>query len=268
MDDDAIPAPRDGAAILVDRESLHRRTPGWAAAAVESLDRAMVDLLLPFPCTFGVDAYRRNALRFVFVDDACGAAGLTKLATSLSAYLAISHTLGKVTSLLAFLDTSSWCTTMVDHERQFWRILQHLHDVDTHPWPGEYPQDPDSPRWEFCYGGVAMFVVCATPAHQGRRSRQAHCMLMTFQPRFVFDGLEHGTAAGDAARRIIRRRLAAYDDVPVYPHLAGYGQPGTREWRQYFITDSNEDVLRRCPLRLGRARVATALPEIEIEGAR
>lgn len=237
-------------AALLDRELLRSQTPAWASTAVDRLCRDMESTSPPFPCTFGVEAFERNTLRFAFVSEPFTDAGLDELARSLSAYLAISSTLGKVTSFIAFFNTADRLERVVDHERMFWRVLQHLHDVDRRPWPGAYPMDPGDPYWEFCFEGEAMFVVCATPAHVARRSRHAECMVVTFQPRFVFRGLEHDTPAGDAVRAIIRRRLLRYDDVPTYPFLAGYGQSDAREWRQYFLPDDNDHVLDRCPLHL------------------
>ena len=242
--------PRRDEALLIDCTSLRGRAPDWAIAAVDSLHGMMEDRLRPFPCTLGGDADKRDKLRFVFVDDPAPATGLDALALGLRQYLQICHTLGRTTSLLAFLNTTGRVTTMDDHERLFWGVLQHLHDVDAHPWPDDYPLDPEDRLWEFCFNGVAMFVVCSTPSHLLRQSRRSECMVIAFQPRFVFTGLEHDSAAGAAARRVIRGRLESFDRVPVYPHLAGYGDPSGREWRQYFLPDSNDQVLARCPLRL------------------
>ena len=250
MSDGRVARMHGAGAELLDRESLRSRTPAWASRAVDRLRRDMESKSPPFPCTFGVDAYERNTLRFAFVRDPFTTAGLDELARSLRAYLAIGSTLGRVTSFVAFLDTAGRLERVEDHQRTFWRVLQHLHDVDRSPWPDAYPMDPADPCWEFCFEGEAMFVVCATPAHHARRSRHAECMVVTFQPRFVFRGLEHDTPAGDAARTIIRRRLLRYDDVPVYPYLAGYGQPDAREWRQYFLPDDNDHVIDGCPLHL------------------
>jgi uncharacterized protein len=248
--DGRVPAMHGAGAAMLDRELLRSQAPTWAAAAVERFCRDMGNTSPPFPCTFGIDAYERNTLRFVFVHEPFADEGLDELARSLSAYLAISSTLGKVTSFLAFLNTAGRLEGLADHQRMFWHVLQHLHDVDRRPWPGAYPMDPADPNWEFCFEGEAMFVVCATPAHVARRSRQAGCMVVTFQPRFVFRGLEHDTPAGNAARAIIRRRVVSYDDIPIYPFLAGYGQLDAREWRQYFLPDDNDHILDRCPLHL------------------
>ena len=86
-------------------------------------------------------------------------------------------------------------------------------------------------------------------------------MLITFQPRWVFEGLEGHTRRGRSARELIRRRLATYDDVPAHPSLGDYGAPDTREWRQYFLPDAEESPSGRCPFHAapGRGRAAGKL---------
>jgi hypothetical protein len=73
-------------------------------------------------------------------------------------------------------------------------------------------------------------------------------MMITFQPRPVFDGLDADTPAGQRARKIIRGRLATYDAVPAHSALGPYGDPAHREWRQYFLPDATDTVPARCPL--------------------
>jgi FPC/CPF motif-containing protein YcgG len=130
----------------------------------------------------------------------------------------------------------------------FWDLLTSAHAYDPEPWPEDIPVDPEDSRWEFCFGGMPMFVVANTPAHRDRASRAFDYFAVTFQPRFVFDDLAGGTTLGDNARRIIRQRLVDYDHTPRTPLLGDYGAGGNREWRQYFLDDDNaDDGGPRCP---------------------
>ena len=128
-------------------------------------------------------------------------------------------------------------------------LLQFLHERDPSPWPREVPRDSDDPMWEFSFGGDSIFVVCNTPAHKLRKSRSSLGFMITLQPRWVFEGLESDTARGAAARRVIRKRLRAFDDVDPSPELGDYGDPENREWRQYFLLDENKPFESGCPFR-------------------
>jgi len=109
--------------------------------------------------------------------------------------------------------------------------------------------DPEQDYWEFCFAGTPMFVVCNTPSHGRRRSRSGAGLTITFQPRWVFAGLEGDSVAGKNARRTIRARIDRYDALPPSPRLGIYGAAGNREWQQYFLPDDNATTTPdRCPL--------------------
>ncbi len=200
----------------------------------------------PFPCTFGVAALKRGGLRFTFVESPSDERSLLGLRDALLAYMESYRPLGRLTSFVAFFRPVGIERTLRAYERDFWRVLQFLHDHDPCPWPAEVPVEVEEPRWEFSFGGEPVFVVCNTPAHRARRSRRSAGMLIAFQPRWVFEGLEGHTARGRAAREVIRRRLDSYDDVPADPSLGDYGDPENREWRQYFLPDAEETTSARC----------------------
>lgn len=67
--------------------------------------------------------------------------------------------------------------------------------------------------------------------------------MVTFQPRWVFDSLK---ASGRNSRKIVREKISTYDDVAVFPGLGLYGHLDNREWRQYFIPDSNDTQHKEC----------------------
>jgi FPC/CPF motif-containing protein YcgG len=46
---------------------------------------------------------------------------------------------------------------------------------------------------------------------------------------------------------MIRERVEAYDEVPIYPELGYYKDPRNREWKQYGIPDGDEPRRTRCP---------------------
>jgi FPC/CPF motif-containing protein YcgG len=223
--------------------------PDWGPERVEVLIATILSAESPFPCTLAVSAAKREALRFAFVDgpEPDYWAGLPAI---LREYFDIYQSLGRDTSLAVIFRPEGKLLSMDEYRQRFWSVLNYLHHADGEPWPAEVPTDPASSRWEFSFGGVPMFVVCNTPAHDRRRSRYSPDFLITFQPRWVFEGLESHSPRGASVRRAIRRRLRAYDGVDPSPLLGSYGDIGNQEWRQYFLDDDNTAEVGpapRCP---------------------
>ena len=229
------------------------RTPrenAWEQASALNFQRRMFDADTPFPCIFGVDALRKATLRYSFVarnDDQ-----VRTLATALRDFVELAPLLGSRTSLVAFFEDTPLPRTVDEYREEFWQLLQGVHDLDSEPWPADISPDTEHETWEFAYAGMPMFVVVNTPAHERRASRHFDTLMVTFQPRFVFDDIAEDSKQGRNARTIIRGRLKDYDQVPASPLLASYGTPGNREWPQYFLEDDNFPVEAGCPMHVKR----------------
>jgi uncharacterized protein len=199
-----------------------------------------------YPCAFGVEAFRHDGLRFVFVEGDEDPDDLAEPARALARFVRVSRDFGRYVSLVAFFAPPEEERALSDWERAFWRVLRLLRDHDQDPWPDEIPMEPEHDYWEFCFAGTPMFVVCNTPAHGRRRSRSSAGLMITFQPRWVFDGLDGDSIAGRNARRTIRARIERYDALPPSPRLGIYGAVGNREWQQYFLPDDNKTTSESC----------------------
>lgn len=228
------------------------RQPAWGADTIDRFCRDLEDGHSPFPCTFAVSAFRQGHLRFAFINSAIDETTWELLPELLAQYVTTSREIARITSFVVFFRLDGLRRGLDWYEERLWTILQYLHRHDPRSWPADLSEDPEDPRWEFAFAGQPIFVVCNTPAHHQRRSRWSTELTITFQPRSVFEGLEAETVRGQAARRTIRRRLSQYDaPLPPSPVLGGYGEPDNREWRQYFLGDTNEEpATRRCPLRI------------------
>lgn len=211
--------------------------------------RALLSSQKPFPCTFAASAAKKGSLRFGFIDSLHDIDTWRALVDILSNYLKIYQEISRETSLAVFFSPGNKSLAMVDYYQKFWGILQFLHDNDPEAWPTSIPRQVDDGWWEFSFGGVPIFAVCSTPAHDRRKSRRSPTFLITFQPRWVFEGLEIGTPRGATARRVIRGRLRTYDEVEPSPELGAYGDGSNREWRQYFLPDDNQNSFTCCPFR-------------------
>jgi uncharacterized protein len=199
-----------------------------------------------YPCHFGRLALNRGELYAAFCDQ-----DAPPLAGRLAWFLDMSRDhLDRKLVLAAFYEPGLPVGEAVYGER-FWRTLQDLHDADTSEWPAWIPRDPEDSAWEFSFHGVPMFVFAAAPSYARRASRNAGPgLVLLFQPRNVFDGIEGGTPRGMAARQIIRTRLSQWDTVPPHPDMGDYGDPSNHEWRQYFIRDDHGRLHEKCPLQI------------------
>ncbi|GAA3738528.1 YqcI/YcgG family protein [Streptomyces tremellae] len=240
-----IPSPADGDIRRLTIGAL----PAWGAEYAQDLLGTLVAPADPFPCTFAVSAAKRNTLRFGFIDGLDDEAAWKQLPGILSAYLDQYKEISRDTSLVVFFRDEAPARGLTAYNERFWSILQYLHDEDEKPWPEGLPTDPEHHMWEFSFDGTEIFVVCNTPSHAERRSRHSPVFVITFQPRWVFEGLEPDSARGSAARRVIRTRLRRFDNVDPAPELGSYGDPENREWRQYFLPDNNDKPLTGCPFR-------------------
>ena len=236
----ALEAPTLGVARASAGSRLHKpgttALSGWRQEAAGKFNHRMIDHDRPFPCIFGVDAVKRQTLRFAFVTS--GDDEVKDLSEALKEFVAAAPDLGKRTSLVVFFERQLEASADVhEYERWFWKLLQELHELDEEPWPDEIPKDTEHSEWEFSFAGMPMFVVANTPLHEQRRSRYFEYFAITFQPRFVFDDIAGDSPQGVNARKIIRKRLRDYDSVNPPSTLGDFGAEGNKEWIQYFLPD-------------------------------
>ena len=225
----------------VDRLARERALPDWAIDSYLELRDKVADEA--FPCTFGTTALQAGEILFTFVEaderderDAL----VRELSDVLTEYARFIGGEGIVRAsmqpLAVLMPAPASCETNEDYFHHGWGLLRAVHRLDREPWPERIPTDPDTPDWSFCFGGVPLFVNFKTPCHRRRRSRRlASAYLWLMQARDGFDVVAGDTPQGRNARRIIREKLEAYDDVPVYAELAYYGDLRNREWKQYFV---------------------------------
>jgi FPC/CPF motif-containing protein YcgG len=227
--------------------SLRGQVPHWWHEAYDDLSRILTSSTQAFPCLYATRAHRNNALRFVFLNGSETDTAIAAFGKALSEYVKICHSLAPYTAFLALFGPDHEEMTLKEHHAEFWRALQRLHELDTHPWPEQIPTDPVEPLWEFCFNGEPMFVLGSGPAHVARRSRYNSVRTISFQPRFMFDELISTPVLLARARRIIRERVLEIDGFPVHPMIQMYHEDGNREWRQYVVPEDNSPIEGSCP---------------------
>ncbi|KGX86831.1 YqcI/YcgG family protein [Pontibacillus litoralis] len=221
----------------------------WKRKAFTSFTDMINDANNSYPCVLGRQGFNNNELRFCFANDPREAHTHKELAQSLKEYSKVSRSTGQYASLVLLFNTydkdfSHY--TVADYEQLFWKVLNGISANDEMEWPASIPEDPKHHKWEFCFHGEPYFAFCATPTHFTRASRYAPTFLIALQPRWVFENINDHTSFGRKIKHVIRKRLNAYDKIPIHPSLKWYGQEDNYEWQQYFLRD-DDSIPSTCP---------------------
>ncbi|WP_405776281.1 YqcI/YcgG family protein [Streptomyces sp. NBC_00859] len=222
---------------------------GWHRAALEEVTSRLADP--GFPCVFSRNAFRKQFVRFVFVEDA-GSDGIRHLAEALTEYVELSRAWdGRLDTayplVVLFSADAVTASTVADYHSFGWRVLQELHQADPEPWPEDVGKSPDSENWSMCFNGMPLFCNMSSPAHKNRRSRNlGNHFALVVNPRERFDVFAGETPSGRKVRANIRKRIHRYDGLPHSPQLGSYSA-GALEWFQYGLIDENAERSGTCP---------------------
>ncbi|EOP18035.1 MULTISPECIES: YqcI/YcgG family protein [Bacillus] len=221
----------------------------WKIHAYNSFHKSIMDNSKPFPCYFAVDSEKHGWSRYLFIDSAYDQKELLKLRDGIYEYIKTYQQIAKRTTLVIFFKPSSKQLLAEEYKKQFWNVLQFLIENDTEPWNPEIPTDPYHAKWEFCFAGEPIFVVCRAPIYAERQSRYTENGLeITLQPRGTLDDITGNTKQGKQVRKVIRKRLIAYDNISMHPDIGDYGAENSHEWKQYILPETNEESVMRCPI--------------------
>ena len=166
---------------LLGKEDFATRTdlPTWLLNEYETFHNSVTDKT--FPCYFGMGGQLKGELRYAYVtqDD------WTNLPNALKLFLALfDHPAHKRHGLFVFVEPFDKEGSLEDYRKQFWDILQYLHEVDEVAWPADSPKDPDHYLWDFRFHGEPIFVFGNAPAYKQRKTRDlGNSMVLGFQPR-------------------------------------------------------------------------------------
>jgi uncharacterized protein len=225
--------------------------PAWLPKSYATLrDQVMHP---EYPCFFGTIAERRGEMFYAFVNEK----DTSTLPATMATFAALaSRAEYRRNNIAIFFEPDAEPLSHDEYHDLFWDTLQFLHDQDPDPEADRQP-DPSQEEWEFSFGGIQMFVVCACPSFAQRHSRNlGPGMVLLFQPRAVFVDTITNKVIGRQARNQVRERLRRWDDVPPHPDLGFYGDAGNLEWKQYFLDDLDVAAVDACPFLSRRARNA------------
>ena len=230
---------------LLTKEDFQTRTdlPEWLLNEYQTFHNTVTDKT--FPCYFGMSGELKGELRYAYVtqDD------WSNLPAAVSSFLELfEDPKHKRHGLFVFVEPFETEGSIEDYRKQFWDLLQYMHDVDKTEWPAEAPRDPDHYLWDFTFDGEPIFVFGNTPAYKQRKTRHlGNAMVLGFQPRRIFEGLKGTEKGGVMSRDKVRARVEAWDHLPTHPDISHFGDPTHNEWKQFFIGDDSEPIQGKCP---------------------
>ncbi|MFC6824965.1 YqcI/YcgG family protein [Halopelagius fulvigenes] len=244
----------DKTGLLFDRSELQNaieagELTAWKKKRYTSFRETMRETR--YPCHFAVNAERNDTARYLFVGSPRDRDALFKLKEGLQQYLERYRSIAERTTLVVFFEPPDGDQSEQEYRDRFWRVLEFLNERDPEPWPSDVPEDPTDPEWEFCFCGESMFIVGRAPFYTDRKSRYTpYGLEITIQPRRVLDDISGDTTEGQRVRSIIRDRLEDYDDVSPHPDIGDYGDPDTREWKQYLLPKSDDESMSEFPFEI------------------
>ncbi|WP_410982013.1 YqcI/YcgG family protein [Bacillus cereus] len=230
---------------LLDNEGMKNRIdiPKWVSREFENFSNVVLDPT--FPCYFGLTALKKNELRYSFLshDD------WSHLPQTMLSFLQLMNERPVVRrGFFLFVEPEHEECSLEHYRAYFWKVLQYLHEEDNQLWPKQIPENPNHHLWEFSFGGEPMFAFGNAPAYKQRKTRHlGNSLIIGFQPRIIFDGLEGDRPKGSYSRQMVRERVEKWDQLPKHPNISHYGDPNHREWKQYFIGDDVEPIEGKCP---------------------
>lgn len=233
---------------LLTKEDLENNQllPDWLQAEYKIFKETVTDKT--FPCTFGMAAQRNGELRYAYIshDD------WSRLPATMEAFNQLFHEQKRLIrhGLFLFVEPEKETRSLEHYRAYFWKILQYLHDNDRYEWPKDYPKDPNHYLWNFSFANEPYFAFGNAPAYKQRKTRDlGNSLIIGFQPRRIFKGLEGTSKGGIMSREKVRKRVEAWDRLPKHPNISHYGDQDHREWKQYFIGDDSEPILGECPFK-------------------
>jgi len=235
------------ASLLLTKENFEEEgLPNWVQEEYKTFDSIINKS--DFPCTFGMSGHKKGELRYSYINHD----NWSHLPETLKSFNALFDEQKRLIrhGFFLFVEPEEEVKSLEHYRQYFWNVLQYLHDNDDQDWPAEYPKDPDNHLWAFSFAGEPYFAFGNAPCYKQRKTRDlGNSLIIGFQPRRIFEGLDGNSKAGVLSRERVRERVEKWDQLPKHPNISHYGDLEHREWKQYFIGDDAEPIQGSCPFR-------------------
>ena len=124
------------------------------------------------PCVMAQTMFRMDKVNLKIYDHFGSEEAALKILTDLNGYLA-EYEFGSddfYTFMAVFNDETRYSEEQF--EKQLWSQLQHLHNLDDHPWDPKVSSDPESRKFSFSLLGEAFYIVGMHPG-SSRKARRS-----------------------------------------------------------------------------------------------
>ncbi|SDJ09731.1 YqcI/YcgG family protein [Salimicrobium halophilum] len=220
-----------------------QRLPDWFLEEYETFTTIVTNPT--FPCFFGMRAQQKGELRYTYLEKGEWNHFPDTVEDFLNLFKkpdAPRH------GLFIFVKPEEKEKSLEFYRARFWDILQYLHEMDQVLWPSSAPRDPDHYLWDFHFAGEPIFAFGNAPAYKQRKTRNlGNSLILGFQPRRIFQGLEGTEKGGIMSREKVRARVEKWDQLPKHPDISHFGDPDHNEWKQSFIGDDIKPIEGKCP---------------------
>ncbi|WP_347861050.1 YqcI/YcgG family protein [Salimicrobium sp. PL1-032A] len=217
--------------------------PDWFLEEYETFTTIVTDPT--FPCFFGMRAQHKGELRYTYLEKGKWDHFPDTVEDFLKLFrkpCAPRH------GMFIFIEPEDKERNLDFYRARFWDILQYLHEKDRVAWPSSAPRDPEHHLWDFHFAGEPIFTFGNAPAYKQRKTRNlGNSLILGFQPRRIFQGLEGTEPGGIMSREKVRERVEKWDRLPKHPDISHFGDPDHNEWKQSFIGDDIEPIKGKCP---------------------
>lgn len=217
--------------------------PQWFYEEYDTFSKIVTDPT--FPCFFGMRAQNKGELRYTFVERE----NWEHLPRTVEDFLQLLKEPNPPRhGLFIFVQPEEEEKPLDFYRDKFWKVIQYLHDHDPYPWPSKAPRDPEHHLWDFHFAGDPIFTFGNAPAYKQRKTRNlGNSLILGFQPRSIFQGLEGTEKGGIMSREKVRARVEKWDNLPTHPDISYFGDPHHNEWKQSFIGDDIKPIEGKCP---------------------
>lgn len=228
----------------------------WQARTLEQVKERI--LSKDYPCIFTKTGYQYKHLQISFVEDPFAESDIRNALGSIQEFIQNVESIeSEQSASMEALLLCVRCSELLpdDEPKAVWSLLNGFLRLDSSEWPAGIPRDPEDPDWAFCLFGRRAFVTALTPSHRLRHSRNigAH-MVVLFQLRDGIEFVAPYNKKGDQVREKIRKRIEAYDEVPLALNMTTHGESGNKDWSQFWLGDGLQGGEDRCPLYHDRSK--------------
>jgi uncharacterized protein len=222
---------------------LDRREPSPRARITDAAMRAFVQSD-NCSCVAAKAAVTAGGYRFGYYPSFEASDALEGVARDLAAFVAERSSIPSRYATFVATFEELGCGNERWFERNLWRILQRLHELDArhNSWNEEVSSDPADPQFSFSFAGTAFFIVGMHP-NASRQSRRFFMPALAFNSH---DQFQKARQTGDFDRIVtaVRKRELTLQGS-LNPELREFGT--SSEARQYAGRATEDDW--KCPFR-------------------